>query len=303
MSKNFYSGTFIECKDGFHFSSKPPVDLIDPKYLRHSDPEIVMCSVLEHLKAGEFSVADRLVKLMHEFDDAYIWNGCAFTLTYAAPYSTLRGMLRSFDEVIYQGKNPEILWYFCDILAHSMGFWTISKLIEIYKLIEDRKVKNRVEVWLSHILEKDLEEIGKGPALRETTETNELAAFAEILLKGQFLDEEYINMLIKTHDILIAEKKWGENTPIFEGDVFSIQRVLEKLLVLVRSGEDSGRIEFGKMLLEATTGYNCAEFYDNENYSLRPLSASAIIEDVFFSHDINRYEPGKRYFFGHLIPD
>jgi hypothetical protein len=44
-------------------------------------------------------------------------------------------------------------------------------------------------------------------------------------------------------------------------------------------------------------------FWRLDDYKLDPLAAAAILEDMLESGELERFEPGVRYFFGHRIPD
>jgi hypothetical protein len=51
---------------------------------------------------------------------------------------------------------------------------------------------------------------------------------------------------------------------------------------------------------EATTGVDCTGFYRKQ--SVQALTASAIIEDLVAKTDLNKFQSGVRYFFGHAVP-
>ncbi|MEZ4271726.1 MAG: hypothetical protein R3C68_09935 [Myxococcota bacterium] len=52
---------------------------------------------------------------------------------------------------------------------------------------------------------------------------------------------------------------------------------------------------------EVATGIDCSEmFYERMP---QPLVAAKIVEEFLESPDVDKYEDGVRYFFGHRIPD
>jgi hypothetical protein len=52
---------------------------------------------------------------------------------------------------------------------------------------------------------------------------------------------------------------------------------------------------------EASTGIDCRHFFIEGGF--QPLAAAATLEAFLDSPDADRYLPGRKYFFGHLVPD
>jgi hypothetical protein len=55
--------------------------------------------------------------------------------------------------------------------------------------------------------------------------------------------------------------------------------------------------------LEATTGLDCSDFYDRETACLRTLHVAARLEGLIAGGKLDGFVDGKRYFFGHLVPN
>ena len=53
--------------------------------------------------------------------------------------------------------------------------------------------------------------------------------------------------------------------------------------------------------LEATIGWNLSSCYKKS--ILNPLAATAELEEIEETVDLSKFVPGRRYFFGHPVPD
>jgi len=87
---------------------------------------------------------------------------------------------------------------------------------------------------------------------------------------------------------------------IAAGRVFELEPFARSMLQTIAGGRDD-RVEWERMLFEATTGISCRGFFGPDRL-LRPLAAAAIIEEFLDSGAASRFQAGARYFFGHRIP-
>lgn len=298
MAPKFLTGTFIESAHGFHFSGAPPPDVADIRNLTASDPWRVLACSLANLHKGRFEVTEQLGALMQRTDDAEIWNACVLLLSYAAPYPAIRAIISRFDDRV-DGSTPYVDRYICELLARSGGVWGVDRLISIYRALGDRKVKAVVEGYLAQMLEEEPGPISSGP--REEWGSNGAPPPFEDFIQV-YHDEEYLDLLRQTFNKLRASEHLQPQDAMFEGHRLNICLVAQRFLERLRRGEDSARVELGRMHLEATTGLDCSDFFDSK-YRLRPLAAAAIVEHFLESPAATDFEPGVRYFFGHRIPD
>ena len=97
----------------------------------------------------------------------------------------------------------------------------------------------------------------------------------------------------------LAARLGTTDAVVMFGDLFSIDKLVAATR---RSLTNNGLFNtYLRHKLEATTGFDFSGFY--ENGSLRPLRALAVIEDFEDTGKLARYQPGRRYFFGHPVPD
>ncbi len=90
-------------------------------------------------------------------------------------------------------------------------------------------------------------------------------------------------------------------TAVAEGSELDVRAVATRLHRRLLAGESSdARMEWERMLVEASTGADFTGFY--QDASLDRLAALAILEDVLHSDALRDLLPGRRYFFGHPVP-
>jgi hypothetical protein len=85
---------------------------------------------------------------------------------------------------------------------------------------------------------------------------------------------------------------------LFRGEPFGVVRLARYMLDAVK--RPYFRASFRRSF-EAATGIDCTSWY--EGGALRPLAATATLEEFLESPDAAKYEDGVRYFFGHRIPE
>lgn len=297
MASPFLAGTFIQSARGFHFSGDPPADVADRRNLLADDPWKAIASALANLREGRFDVTEHLAAVMQRSDDAAVWNACVLLLGYAAPYPVIRATMSTFDPRI-DGSKPYADRYFCELLARSGGMWSVDRLISIHGVIPDREVKGIVEGYLAQLLEEDPGPVSAGPREEWVSDgaPPPFESFTQV-----YHDEEYLQLLKTTLAEVRSRERVEPEEAVFEGHRLDLRRVAERLLERLRRGEDSARVELGRMSLEATSGLDCSAFFDSA-HRLRPLAAAAMVEEFLASGAADRYEAGARYFFGHRIP-
>jgi hypothetical protein len=299
MRPSYLRRTFLELGDGLRFSSPPPPDVGDLRHLASEDPWRVLPCALTNLQQGQFAVTRRLVVLLHETRDAEVWDACALLLSFAAPYSVLRRLVASFDKLLQPKRSDYTRRYFCEILASAAGVWSVPHLLRLYREMEDREVKGMVQTYLSQVLEAQPGPIWKGP--RVEWQSNELPPPFEESTQV-YEDAEYLARVEETFGRVVSEQGLRDQDAVQEGGRLDIRDMARRLLGRVRTGEFPDRIETGRMFLEATTGLDCRQFFDDAG-RLRRLAAAAIIEEFLARGKADQYTPGVRYFFRHRIPE
>jgi len=97
---------------------------------------------------------------------------------------------------------------------------------------------------------------------------------------------------------LLAVRLGTSDAIVMFGELFTVEKLVD---VMRRRLTEGGRFDpYWRHKFEATTGVDCSRFYDGG--ILRPLQALAVIEEFEDLGGARRYEPGRRYFFGHPVP-
>lgn len=83
-----------------------------------------------------------------------------------------------------------------------------------------------------------------------------------------------------------------------QGKIFSVTALMEMIRISADSGKFDAKL---RQIFEATTGIDCTNFY--QDHKARPVYIHAILDEFEEVGGPDRFVPGKRYFFGHLVPD
>lgn len=304
---SYRESLLLERGSGFHFASPPPEDFFTEKYLEGSNPKEVIAAVLGNARAGNFGVFDHLLRLMQRDDSALTWNACTNLLSYAAPYSVIKRLLESFHEEVYVRHDGGTQSYMCRILGGCKALWAVPVILDIFSLVKDLGRRDYIPIYLSYLLEEERGPISDGPPIAKNAEQKTGESFSEFFSDEEAVeyDESAFRSAVLTKYTEIRDSLVGANearVAVFEGEPLSLKKVALKLLARLQTNEDTEEIEVGRMILEGSTGLNCAAFYQRHG-RVQPLAAAAVVEEFLESDEAAKYEDGVRYFFGHRIPD
>lgn len=294
--RDYFRYTFLSGGRGFHFSAPPPPDLRTARYLASRDAEEVLCAVLAFAQVGDFRHFDVLTQLMKRERNADVWGACAMLFAYAAPYSAIRRLLDEFSDELYQQADPVVGQWVTEILSGSKGLWTVSEILRLLRLNRRRGEYFSAPRYLSFLLEEERDEIAQGPPLLPR-----LPEDPDWWDPPPRYDDDAYETLVLARCSMVAMRTSGSETAIFEGEPLSLERVAARTLARTRAGADIEEVAIGRMILEANTGRDASSIYTDGR--LRPLSASAFLEELLEDPSLSDFEPGQRYFFRHRIPD
>jgi hypothetical protein len=295
--RTYLDRTFRALADGFQFSSPPPEDIASNRYYQSSDPWEVLGATLARLQNGDFDATDALPRVMDMSDDALVWNGATQLLGFACPWSRLQPLAR---RMIAKRQDVEVQLYVPEMLEASMAPWAVELLLELHDAAFPEGRGPLVQSCLSRLLEPQSDAIDAGPEeVRELDPDypEDLAEYITTYRTDKFRD------LVHAQKTALTTRLGSDMVAIAEGDIFSVAATAERLLNRLHAEADrSGRFDFERMRLEAATGLDCRGFYPRD-WHLQKLPAIAIIDDFLESGRAIDFEPGKRYFFGHRVPD
>lgn len=212
--------------------------------------------------------------------------------SHAAPASSMQLLERVYSPEVL-AKYPERLRQYCEFLCASMMPRALDTVLTWYPTTQDESVRVEVPWDLSNIWEDEPGVIYEGPQLVPDPQY-------QPPFEQNYLDYDgYIRAVPA-----VAAKVDPAARYVLGGEPFSVVALAKRMLAHARSGEDSGRTSFERMVFEANTGISCRDFFtDDDVPKFRPLSAMAIIEDFLDDPWSRHFVDGQRYFFGHPIPD
>ena len=283
--KEFLSPT----REGFYQEPVPGADFSARASLQSKDPWIVIGAVLHHAKHGHFSELERLVELLKNPRDAGVWAGCTEILGHTAPHSLMRRFLDEFRNELVQEDNWWLRAYTCEILCSGMMIEAVPTILRLYEATKEEDSQIRIRVALSFLLEPEDNWICYGPEDEKSTDIN----------GGE---QRYIEQVSQTYHKLRQNLSVSpDKVPVLEGRAFSVGTFAERFMSRLVQNQDTYRVARSRMMFEGNTGVDCRQFYAEDR--LHPLSASAAVERFLHGPDLKHFEDGKRYFFGHVVPE
>lgn len=283
----------------FHWSAQAPASVASSRHLTGTDPDAVICAVLARSRGGDFDQTPHLIRLMRENDSAWVWSHCATLLAYATSAHYLGEFVAAFSSEVQSQDGATIEWI-VETLAETTLLWTAPNIIDLHRRMtpNDRLRYCGAVERLSFMLEPERGEVARGPK--------------PLLLNPghhEWEDDDW-SLDFEPYEALLREKvKQLESRlsrgawAVFRNEPLSLPKLAEFGLSKVQKNRDSEILATIRLLLEAYTGRNLTGFYRLEDHKLDPIAAAAMLEDMLESGELDRYEPGVRYFFGHRIPD
>jgi hypothetical protein len=231
-------------------------------------------AVLASAKRGDFSGVSTLLTIYDDTDSWMLGSACSDLIGDI-------GDRRFFEQLRPAVTNVLDPTYSVD-LGRSLAIWghltVVPALLETLGRIADFVDAPALVQMISTLLEPEPGPLGEIAALKD------VAGYSARVL--QQLD-------------LVAARVGTGDAIVLLGDLFSVDRLVAAMRQLLLSG---GRFDpYLRHKFEATTGVDCSGFYENE--ILQPLQALATLEDFEDRVDPTEYAPGRRYFFGHPLPD
>ena len=229
--------------------------------------------ILAAAKRGDFSGVGNLAAIYDEAD--WMLSGACAELMgdigSRAFYDELRPAVTTILDPTYSVD-----------LGRSLGIWghlsVVPTLLETLEKIAEFEDAPALVQMLSIMLEPQPGPLGDIHGLQD------VAAYSRLVTR----QADVVASRIGTSDAIVL---FGER--------FSVANLVE---VMRRSLSAGGPFDpYWRHKFEATTGVDCSGFYENE--ILQRLNALAVIEEFEDLGGVKRYEPGRRYFFGHPVPD
>jgi hypothetical protein len=238
-----------------------------------------MFAVFMLFQQGDFSHLSRIHQIMMRNNETLIWNAGVNIIGFTGGW---KNIINSFELFRSRMNEFSVRYYMAILLGCSCDIRAVPSLLEIYALCTNP--------------DEDYDQ-----TLRELSfllETNDREIFD---LRHDLPSHQSLVELVKPYQLSVSEAVDGSKT--FEAQPYDVVRLAERLLDRLEA-EDARTERFyrGRLVFEAATGVNCTGFFDDK-FRLDRLAAMGILEEFLESEQLNRFIPGKRYFFGQPIPD
>jgi hypothetical protein len=234
-------------------------------------------ALLAEVKGGNFSRVPVLRDWIATADDWVLAGQYSDLLGNAGSANTLTQIIRDLPE----GQDIVMEFIYGEILERWGHLSVIPVLIDLYERYSFSEDSMYIPPGLSRLMESTPGDVGAFP------------------MEGSEDDiREYCQMARRRYREL-CDRLGTDDAVVFRGDIIEIRNMCQR--VLDDLGHERRFSEEMRHKFEAFTGVNCSGFYEDE--TLKPLKASAIIEEFLDNLDADKYQKGCRYFFGHRIPD
>jgi hypothetical protein len=288
------TGALNWTKNGFHYPSPPDIDLLSQKSLNSKNKWVVLASVIEFAKLGDFSKIIFLTDILNK-------NALLDRVGLVVIGSI--GKQEHMDILIHAmrtGSNDARVH--AAIGAARAGYiYLIPEMLTAWHAVNTVSDHEVIGYSISDLLESTPGNISKNAGSATLKIENPTAQQARLLAlsqedKSEIFEKNVFDALEK------ITKNCDKTSLVWGGNNFDIDLICMNMLSQLRSNLEnfSGLIVFREKF-EATTGINCSDFFLNGRLQKNRLFV--ILEKFLKSNDIINYEKNCRYFFGKKIPN
>jgi hypothetical protein len=235
------------------------------------DPWLLWVTALDKARRGDFSKVPPVLEASDESPDPVFVQSSYYLLGDAGPDPCFPGIVENAE---MPSDTDRVIWS-CNALMERGRLADIPILLEAYLRHSGNQDAGIIALYIHDMLGRE--------DLIDPGEFESLAA--------------YRDAVISAHQGLLDQ--FGTDAVcIYRGERFHVPRMARAILDALHQPHFrmSARRKF-----EAVTGIDCSEFYREKR--LQPLTAATIVEEFLESPEVEKYEEGVRYFFGHRIPD
>jgi hypothetical protein len=277
---SFLEDCFHWGRRGYAYKYPPPVDLMDERAFEDQDKWIVLASVLEHAKQGDFAHINRVhaFALDPQADPTLV--GASMDLISDAgshaDLASLGNIMLSQDVPSWRRVNA------CFNAKYCGELWLVEYMLECWKSLERFADRESVDTSIRGILES---EGATGPIAQ---------------LEWFEPTQEYESAVLARYKQLLNEAGSYE-TAFFFGTPVDVPTLVWRMRDLVEKN-DPGGINRQWRRFEPLTGVDCSSFYTPTGVDLHAVTEVLDEFEAQRPSAAERFEPGKRYFFGHPVP-
>jgi hypothetical protein len=274
---------------GFHSRHISLDDIDQDRLVSSPDPWDRFAGILKSCASGDFSRLESLFPLLNDTDEYLLWRAGTNLVASAGNWSVVRKFVGQYQPFSLHEDAGEIV---AAALGLSCDLRAVDLLIELHEASSDEDTRIEIEGELSNLLEPDEGLLWTGA--RPVDHASKSAPDG--------VDREaYFGHVRSLHHPLVSEL--SQTTKVFEGQIYDVIAVAKRLCArLQQSPISTERVLRERLILEASAGIDCTAFFA-EDRQLISVAGIAVIEDFLESDAVQRFSPGRRYFFGHPVPE
>lgn len=290
------AGLFDWRSNGFHVRPEASRQLLQPQALDSPNPWVVMAAVVERAKQGDRS---RLAVLSDMWPDqgTYALSRTALLLIGdLGNDETLTELQRAMAS-----DDAEVRMNACSGAALSGRLWLVPSMVEAWKNATTQHDHEMIGYSIAELLEPGeygplSDAAGKYPP-RMPKDPRLAAAKARF---AHAMGEEVFQFpaLAQQAYSALKDAHGTDRVTVWHGDLFSVHALASSILEIVTTKKDVSLFD-RRHRLGANTGLDCRGFFQGNDKNF--LNIAAALEELLESGELERYEVGARYFFGHPV--
>lgn len=293
------AGLFDWRSSGFHVSPEARSQLLQPQALDSPNPWVVVAAVVERAKRGDRSGLPVLAGLWLD------------RTTYALSRTALLliGDLGTDEELkvletAMGSDDAEVRMNACSAAALSGRLWLVPSMVDAWLRAEAHHDHEMIGYRIADLLEPGefgpLSEAAGNYALRQPaahTDPRLAAAMARFARATGEAEIRFPDLVRQAHSDL-KDRLGTDRVTVWRGELFSVRAIASAMLDAVMNKKDVSLFDH-RHHLEANTGRDCRGFFNGNDKNF--LNISATLEELLESGDLEGYDVGTRYFFGHPL--
>ncbi|TIS57001.1 MAG: hypothetical protein E5W82_17460 [Mesorhizobium sp.] len=296
----FLYGTFDWRFRGLTFAEQPPEGLLTRASLNHSNPWIVIATVLEFARQGDHTHVPVLSRYYEDRDTPALSRTSLLLtgdLARSADLKLLQQALRSI--------NPITRMHAAEGAALCGQLWLVGDMLNAWENAEDVNDHEVIGYRISELLEEPggiLESYAGTFSFRNVDQLiADMPGLKSVENELRFLAEGPVEFVERTREIYrdVSLRVDDQRLFISEGKIWTMEGFINRLVVEI-SKEVPPTFYNYRHRFEAYTGIDCTNFF--QGGSADRLAIMATLETFLESDLVRAFLPGQRYFNGHLIP-
>jgi hypothetical protein len=244
-------------------------------------------AMIARLKSGDFSTVDDVLRLSRETLDWRVKFVATRALGHAGTVNCFKHMREEIEQHPMRKQervdveSRELVLLYCQAFALWGRLDVVPVLMDQYLTL---RLKQTPEISLLPLLMAEL--------LVDDRRSMIAHEPPEDLL------EDYLNLVMNQYDD-VAAKHGSDKVFVYRGAVYSVRAIAERMRHLTTPYQSTELARLRERF-EPATGIDCSMIFSGESVSA--LEGATIAESFLESDEGRKFEPGKRYFFGHPIP-